>query len=343
MPRKHSQDTINSVLSLLDGKKSFAEIYDQTKVPISTIGWLCAKHHPDHQRASVGRPRKLNPAATCYAIRLVTNQITNQNSVNTRQATQTLSRLTGESIHPKTACHALKRAGLKPKKGVKKPKLTKAHIKAQLEFAKAHRFWTVEDWKRVLWSDEITLECLGTGGVHWVLTRPGEDLNNGLILPTLNFGGGSFMFWGCMGWNGTGFGAKLERKLNSELYVEILGDEFLKSLAHLGLEQEEVIFMHDHPRPHKAKIVGTWLEDNGIDCVEWPANSPDLNPIENLWAELKRRLGEYENAPAGMLGFWDRVQDVWDDFAEEYFQKLIKSMPRCMTMVIEKKGGSIPY
>ncbi|KAJ1305327.1 hypothetical protein OPQ81_000345 [Rhizoctonia solani] len=339
MPRKHSQDTINSVLSLLDGKKSFAEIYDQTKVPISTIGRLCAKHRPDHQRASAGHPRKLNPTATRYAIHLVTNQ----NSVNTRQATQTLSRLTGESIHPKTVRRALKRAGLKPKKGVKKPKLTKAHIKARLEFAEAHRFWTVKDWKRVLWSDETTLERLGSGGVHWVWTRPGEDLNNRLILPTLNFGGGSFMFWGCMGWNGTRFGAKLERTLNSELYVEILGDEFLKSLVHLGLEQEEVIFMHDNAHPHKAKIVGKWLEDNGIDCVEWPANSPDLNPIKNLWAELKRRLGEYENAPAGMLEFWDRVQDVWDDFSEEYCQKLIKSMPRRMAMVIEKKGGSIPY
>ncbi|KAJ1302976.1 hypothetical protein OPQ81_003268 [Rhizoctonia solani] len=162
MPRKHSQDTINSVLSLLDGKKSFAEIYDQTKVPIFTFGRLCAKHCPDHQRASAGRPRKLNPTATRYAIRLVTNQ----NSVNTRQATQTLSRLTGESIHPKTVCRALKRAGLKPKKGVKKPKLTKAHIKARLEFAEAHMFWTVKDWKRVLWSDETTLERLGTGGVH---------------------------------------------------------------------------------------------------------------------------------------------------------------------------------
>lgn len=151
------------------------------------------------------------------------------------------------------------------------------------------------------------------------------------------------MFWGCMGWKGTGFGARLDSTLTKELYVEILGDELLQSLEHLEMEQEEVIFQHDNAHPHQAKVSLKWLEDNGFECLEWPSNSPDLNPIENLWSELKRHLGRYEKPPGGMLELWEWVQDVWDGFGVEYCQKLIESMPRRMAMVVAKKGGSIPY
>ena len=95
-------------------------------------------------------------------------------------------------------------------------------------------------------------------------------------------------------------------------------------------------------RPHKAKVTQQWLEDNNIQCFEWPANSPNLNPIENLWAELKRRLGEYESPPEGILQLWSRVQEVWNGFGEDYCQKLIESMPNCMAWVIKRKGKSIP-
>jgi transposase len=109
------------------------------------------------------------------------------------------------------------------------------------------------------------------------------------------------------------------------------------------MKAEEVIYMHDNARPHQAKVSVKWLEAHGIECLEWPANSPDLNPIENLWSELKRRLGNYEEVPKGMLELWERVQVVWDNLVPEYCQKLIESMPRHMAMVLERKGKSIPY
>jgi transposase len=110
------------------------------------------------------------------------------------------------------------------------------------------------------------------------------------------------------------------------VYVEILEDEFLQGLEHLGMGQE-AIFQQDNARPHQAKVSLKWLEDHGIECLEWPANSPDLNPIQNLWSELKRHLGEYEHPPGGMLELWELVQIVGDEFSPEYSQTLIKSMP----------------
>ena len=54
--------------------------------------------------------------------------------------------------------------------------------------------------------------------------------------------------------------------------------------------------------------------------MSWPAQSPDLNPIEHHWDHLKRRLGEYENAPGGMQELWERVEVEWDKIGADTCQ-----------------------
>ena len=60
----------------------------------------------------------------------------------------------------------------------------------------------------------------------------------------------------------------------------------------------------------------------------WPAQSPDLNPIEHLWNYLKRKLAEYEVPPLGVLELWERVQEEWGKIKPEVYQGLIESMTR---------------
>ena len=70
---------------------------------------------------------------------------------------------------------------------------------------------------------------------------------------------------------------------------------------------------------------------------------PDLNPIKHLWDHLKRRLGEYENAPRGMQELWEREEVEWDKIGADTCQKLIESMPRRVDAVISDQGKGKLY
>ena len=78
--------------------------------------------------------------------------------------------------------------------------------------------------------------------------------------------------------------------------------------------------------------------------MKWPAQSPDINPIEHLWCVLKRRLAKYENPlPGGVEELWDHCQVEWEKIPKEVCQNLIESVPRWVQAIIEAKGGYTKY
>lgn len=78
--------------------------------------------------------------------------------------------------------------------------------------------------------------------------------------------------------------------------------------------------------------------------MDWPAQSPDLNPVENMWALLKKRLfSNYEQPPGGMQELWERVSDIWYKITKEECQKYIESMHNRCKQVIKAKGRWIKY
>src|SRR5882757_10957796 len=86
-----------------------------------------------------------------------------------------------------------------------------------------------------------------------------------------------------------------------------------------------------------------WFKQNNINVLKWPAQSPDLNPIEHLWQHLKRQLNAYEVPPAGIHELWDRVQMEWEKIPKEVCRNMIESMPRRIEAVIKAKGAQTKY
>lgn len=225
----------------------------------------------------------------------------------------------------------------------KRPKLTKIHRRKRREWAEAHANWTVEDWKRVVWSDETKVNRLGSDGRVWVWKKAGEGLNDRLVEETTKFGGGSLMMWGCMFWEGPGYACKIDGKMDADLYVSILEEDLQKSLGYYGFGVEDIIFQQDNDPKHKSKKATNWFSDHGMEVMVWPPQSPDLNPIEHLWTYLKTKLGEYERPPAGIEELWKRAEKEWDAIPPAVCQNLIESMPRRVQAVLKAKGAYTKY
>jgi transposase len=323
------------IITLLQSGKSCRQVAAQLNVSYSTVQRLYSSIKDSLPKHLGGHPRRL----TGYDERLLARKVTSGAADNAPQ----LKRLLDLDITPQTVRNTLRRAGLKSAVKQKKPFLSRAHRRRRLEFALEHQHWTLEDWSRVVWSDETKINRMGSDGRAWVWKKPGSALKDQHISGTVKFGGGSLMVWGCMTPHGVGHMCKIDGRMDAELYTSILQDEFLATEEFYGLDRAKLIFQQDNDPKHTSKKAAKWFQQNKVNVLKWPAQSPDLNPIEHLWQHLKWQLNAYEVPPAGVHELWERVQVEWERIPKEVCGNLIESMPRRIQAVIKAKGGQTKY
>jgi hypothetical protein len=223
-----------------------------------------------------GHPSKLS---SCDKQSII-SQITTGKLDNAVQATQFINSIIPDPVNPQTVQNALKAAGLHSVTKKKVPMLRATHYKQQLMFAQYHENWTVEDWKRVLWSDETKINWMGSDGKKYVWKTPGEPLSNYIITPTVKHGGGNnLIVWGCMGWNGVGKLVEVQGKMDAVQYCEILDEGVEESFKKLEMEEDQQYFQQDNDSKHMSGLATMWFSNHNINPINWPSQSPDLNPI----------------------------------------------------------------
>jgi transposase len=99
------------------------------------------------------------------------------------------------------------------------------------------------------------------------------------------------------------------------------------------------MFMHDGAPCHRAGIAKGFFEEEGITLMDWPACSPDLNPIENIWSRLKRAINNRETIPKNKEELIQAIQEEWEHIGVEHFNDMIASMPDRMEACIAANGG----
>jgi hypothetical protein len=244
-----------------------------------------------------------------------------------------------------------------------KPGLKAENIAKRLEWANKYKDWTVEDWKRVIWSDETSI-WIGVNPRRQYIIRPkSERLNPKYVKKSFKGERVKIMVWACF--TGNRVGPLIvcdDGGIGSDEYEDILYDG-LFSLIDDILEPPEdpetiqvadentYVFMQDNAPCHKSTEVLEFLAEHQVPVMKWPPQSPDLNPIENLWVTLKARFytrfTELFNHPSKSLEaryrYGEVLQEVWYSQGQELIDALLGSMPRRVQAVIEAKGGWTKY
>ena len=143
-----------------------------------------------------------------------------------------------------------------------------------------------------------------------------------------------------MSWDGIGFLCKIDGRMDGDLYIQILEDELMLSMEHLGKTPSQVIFQQDNDPKHTCKKAMDWFKNTGMVVLPLPAQSPDRNPIGHLWQHLKKKSWE---SIRGILELWERVEEEWEAIPASVCRDLVESMPRRVAAVIRAKGGYTKY
>ncbi len=148
------------------------------------------------------------------------------------------------------------------------------------------------------------------------------------------------MIWAAMSSAGVGPLCFLKSTVNAAIYQEIL-EHFMLPSADKLYGDADFIFQQDLSPAHTAKGTKSWFDDHGVTVLDWPANSPDLNPIENLWGIVKRKMRDTRPNNADELKA--TVKETWASIPPQQCHKLITSMPRRIEAVIKAEGAPTKY
>lgn len=229
--------------------------------------------------------------------------------------------------------------GLNGRVAARKPYIRAINKQKRIAWAKAHESWTLEQWHKVLWSDESKFELFGSNRRVYVRRRPGERFHDNCLVPTVKHGGGSVMVWGCFGGKKCGDLKRINGILKKEGYHSILVRHAVPSgLRTIG---KNFVFQEDNDPKHSSNLCRNYLaskEGKGVlQRMEWPPQSPDLNPIELLWDELDRKVKAKTQTNIDEL--FQNLQEAWREIEETTLVKLIERMPRLCKAVLKAKGG----
>jgi transposase len=328
---RSSVDLCNMVYNLSDTGLSGYQIWKRTQISYATVKRILNRRiigTNDQRMLKRGRPRKTNAINDRRLISAVKR--------NRFSAAQNFVDISGRHISRWTVARRIKEAKLKLRLAIidvlnaqqKRVRIIWCQTNLNLDF------------HTIIFSDECTYQlrkCQKLGKQKCYRKVNERFVNQCIIRNPVATEQGSVTVWACFASTGFGLIQIMRTTMNSERYVQTLNNFLLPSINLLFPNNNNYQFMQDNAAPHRANIVRDWFTAHNVPVLaNWPAYSPDLNPIENVWGLIKRKVRA--TLPTNLAQVEQAFRNCWLQLQPRYATDLINSMHNRLRGVIRRRG-----
>jgi transposase len=326
-----------SIVALHNDGRSKAYIAEQLGVHRNTVRLVLRRFRVAgavHSGSRKGRQRCTDEAvdtAICFTAR-----------VDVFTSPRQIKRKLNLDVSISTIDRRLQEAGLFGRVAAHKRAYTEAERRKRLSFAEGYKDWTVDQWNRVLFSDEKCFYGKGFCGRIWVRREKGERLNP-MYTVHKTAHPVKVNVWACFCGRGVGYMYIFNENMDAVLMKKILNANLIPSADLLfdADPPEQWFLLHDNDKKFNSRLVQEFLHNKGVTTIDFPPYSPDLNPMENLWSMVAREVEKH--ACETMEELQDVVADEWDKVDKKDLLTLANSMPSRCKAVIDARGWHTKY
>lgn len=341
MPRNElSEFDRTRIIALWQEGLSRHQIANRLNIIRSTVSRTIRRYEETggvQSRPRSGRPR----VTTIREDRYIAQSARRNRSVTVPTLRSEFQRAHNRVISCATIRRRVLASGLRSRRPLRVPLLTVRHRIARLQWARTHQNWHLEEWRNVLFTDESRFGLVSDDYRLRVWREPGCRNRPERAIQVAPFRGGTEMFWG-----GIMFGRRtplihIPGTMTGAYYLEnIINPVIIPMGNELGAQ---FIFMDDNARPHRTRGVQEALENQNITRLEWPAMSPDMNPIEHIWDYVSRAVFRRNNPPRNSQELIVAVTEEWMNIPQEIINNLIIGMPRRVNALLSSRGSNTAY
>jgi transposase len=268
-----------------------------------------------------GRKRKFNEDE----MKITEEILESNNLLGSRQLVEKIEQEVEKKISDRTIRRYTHILGFEWGKPRRRPLLTDEIKQSRLEWCLKHRD---EDWKRYIFSDEKMFRCgLAPVGMRFRTGAKPDFQTHGR--------GKVFHIWSAIHLSEKFPVIEVPKKMNADKYIEILSNAFRTHF------KDGMIFQQDNAPTHTSEMILEWLDDNDFDFEDFPPYSPDLNPIENLWAIVSLKVRKRN--PTSVEELKSFVLEEMKKVPRKTIKKLIISMESRVAQCIERGGSYTDY
>ncbi|GFV10390.1 transposable element Tcb1 transposase [Trichonephila clavipes] len=272
--------------------------------------WLWQRFQDDGNVSrcySTGHPRVTTPNEDQYLAVTAKRSRRRTESDLSRQ----LSSATGTTVSRQTVYRRLGHIGLYTRRLVRCVPLTATHCRLRLTWSKEHALWTPQQWS----CGSVSSFSLQSDSRRTLIWRaPGTLYHQDYTIERHRYGGAGWLVWG-----GNILGSRTDLHVQSvSMTGHIYRDVILEHVRLFrGTMGAEFLFMDENTHPHRANIVDECLQSDDITHMDWPAYSPDLNPIEHVWDMLGRRIAARQPPPTCLPELRRTLLDEWCNIPQD--------------------------